>query len=458
VVFAAVSRPTLLCNRETLESVTVRSHGPSRDRRHAWRPRQLIATARLSGHPRSLRRNFSATLAGNVGYAFCQFATLAVLARLTSATTVGQYALALAITGPVFVFSNLKLRQIQVTDAAYENKPSEFFGLRAVSSCLGLVCVVLVAATGYDGVTARTIVAVAIFKLFESQIDILYGAMQRREQMQLIARGQLLRGVGGLGFFAVSLRITSRVDVATLCLALFTATQYGVNARQVRGMGVPTLPAFPWRRLLALAWTALPLGISVSMGSLLVNVPRYFIASNSVTADVGIYSVLAYPLIATSLITGALAQAATPRLANLHRDGASSAFRSTVRQLLRAGAALGLGTVVLSVAVGRPFLRIAFGEEYSAHYGVFLLLVLGAGVQYATAFLGTAVNAMRMFRIQLPITLCAIATVVIVCYFAVPAWGMAGAALSLLSAQLVQAGWYFSLIRRRVFPRLLRQP
>src|SRR5690606_40180926 len=65
----------------------------------------------------SLRVNFSWTLAGNIVYAGCQWAMLVVLARLGRAEMVGQFALGLAITGPVLMCTNLNLRSVPATDA-----------------------------------------------------------------------------------------------------------------------------------------------------------------------------------------------------------------------------------------------------------------------------------------------------------------------------------------------------
>lgn len=407
-----------------------------------------------SGEPRSLRRNFGATLIGNVTYAAAQFVILSTLAKVTSATEVGRYALALAIAGPIFVFASLKLRQVQATDASGTNCAGEFNGLRLVTSLTAFAVVVCIAIVGFTGQTMRTIMAVALFKLVESQIDILYGTMQRQEQMHFIARGQILRGLGGLIVFVAVITNTQRVDLATMALAGFTFTQYFVNAAQVRSLGASSRPEFPWRRLAELAWLAMPLGIAVTLGALIVNVPRYFLQVHYGIAEVGIYSALAYPLVATGLVAGALAQAASPRLANYYEAGRGAAFETTLKKLIRVGLGLGFAGIVASASVGKPFLAFAFGSEYADEYRVFVLLTVSASVQYATVFLGTAANAMRMFRVQLPITVCGVVSVALVASVAVPAWNLMGAAFALVCGQLVQAIWYVWLVRSQVLVRL----
>src|SRR3982750_880645 len=63
--------------------------------------------------PVSLRRNFVETLFGNLVYAGCQWGVLVALAKLGNPQVVGVYALALAITSPVMLLSNLQLREVQ---------------------------------------------------------------------------------------------------------------------------------------------------------------------------------------------------------------------------------------------------------------------------------------------------------------------------------------------------------
>src|SRR4051794_16358727 len=65
----------------------------------------------------SLRANFTWTFVGNVIYAACQWGMLVVLAKVARPETVGNFALALAVTAPVIMLTNLQLRAVQATDA-----------------------------------------------------------------------------------------------------------------------------------------------------------------------------------------------------------------------------------------------------------------------------------------------------------------------------------------------------
>mgnify|MGYP000645735256 CR=1 FL=1 len=89
----------------------------------------------------SLRRNVSWTLVGNLIYTSCNGGMLVILAKLGNPMMVGQLALALAITTPVFTFSNLQLSTVQATDAKYEYLFSDYLGLRVITMALALLVI-----------------------------------------------------------------------------------------------------------------------------------------------------------------------------------------------------------------------------------------------------------------------------------------------------------------------------
>lgn len=66
----------------------------------------------------SLFQNFSWTFIGNVVYAISQWGIIVVLSKFGNVMMVGQYAIGLAVTAPIILFANLKLRDVQATDAS----------------------------------------------------------------------------------------------------------------------------------------------------------------------------------------------------------------------------------------------------------------------------------------------------------------------------------------------------
>src|SRR4051812_18525200 len=139
--------------------------------------------------PLSMRANFSWTLAGNVTYAACQWAMLVVLAKLGTAEKVGQFVLGLAVTAPVMLFSSLKLRSVQATDARGDFHFGDYFALRLLCTAAAAAVVAgLALSGGYARETALVVMAVGLAKALESISDILHGLFQQHERMDWIAR------------------------------------------------------------------------------------------------------------------------------------------------------------------------------------------------------------------------------------------------------------------------------
>ena len=106
-----------------------------------------MATAEITKPPSvpvvapPLRVTFAWTLVGNIIYAGCQWGMISVLAKLGSTTAVGQFSLALAITAPVFMLTNLALRGVQATDARCEFSFADYFSLRWLGTAIALLAV-----------------------------------------------------------------------------------------------------------------------------------------------------------------------------------------------------------------------------------------------------------------------------------------------------------------------------
>jgi len=85
-----------------------------------------------------LRYNIGWTLSGNSIFALTQWAVVVLIARVGSPEMVGSYALALAITAPIFLFANLNLRAYQATDVEDAFQFGQYLTVRLLTSGIAL--------------------------------------------------------------------------------------------------------------------------------------------------------------------------------------------------------------------------------------------------------------------------------------------------------------------------------
>ncbi len=414
-------------------------------------PATVQACQRGASAEASLRCNSAWMLAGNAVYAGCQWAMVAVLARAGTTDMVGQLVLALSVTTPVMAFFMLQLRAVQATDARQAYHFRDYLALRLATTAgafVALVCIAL--AYGYRRETTLVIVAAAISAAVDSVSDIVYGLLQQHEQMGRIAQSLIIKGVVSLMAMAAVVVATGSVFYGILAVA---ATRGGVligwdlpnAAAALRSRVAPTglRPRWEARKLLAMAWLSLPLGISMMLIVLLVNIPRYFVDHFAGERALGIFGALDYLGLVGTMVITAMGESAMPRLARCYAAGQTAAFARLLAKLVAVGAALGAVGVAIAILAGRPILSILYGPVYAEHSNVLVWTMIAAAIGYVAAVAGYGVTAAQYFRIQIPSSLLVAAVTAVACWWLVPRAGLTGAAIALClmcTAQLFSRG------------------
>jgi len=399
-----------------------------------------------------LRHNFAWTLAGNVAFSVSQWGLMVVLARMAGPEGVGRFALAVALTTPIVMLSNMQLRGVQATDTTGRFSFSEYFGLRLLTTAVALCGIVLLACASHYGIaTLSVIVAIACAKSFESLSDVCYGHLQQRESMDGIAISMTMRGL--LSVAALTAVLWSTGSLAWACSAM-AATWLGVLWAYdlPNGLLLSAWRQCSFNRLKALAAVAAPLGAVMMLLSLNSNVPRYFIERGYGVRELGIFAAIANFNAAGTTVISALGQSATPRLASLYAEGDYRQFRRLLARLAGIGLLLGVGGVMGALFWGHDILRLVYGSQFSAKSGVLVWVMASAAAGYVASFLGYGLTAARRFKIQLPIFGGLTALTVVLCFWLVPRAGAVGAAQALLLTGIVQG-----LVMAYAVHRALRQ-
>jgi len=400
-----------------------------------------------------LRVSFSWTLAGNAVYAITQFGMLSVLAKLGSAAVVGQYALALAISAPVFMFTNLQLRGVQATDACDEYEFADYFSLRCLSTAVGVLTIALIALlAGYDADTKVVILLVAIAKAVETFSDVIAGHLQKFERLDQVARALMIRGLASVFNFSAVFFVTRNLIISLSVLSLTWLATIGLYDFRVlaRVLTSGNYFCFSGPILRKLVWLSLPLGVVMALNSLSTNIPRYILERKLGTAELGVFASLAYLVTAMSLISIALGQSVTARLSRLFAAGELNAFRSLTGKLLLLAAGLGMGGVAIASMFGRPVLTFVYRPEYAEQVNLLIVMVVDASVTAASIFLGFAMTAARCFRAQITIMIVNLVVTIVCTFLLLPHFGLLGAGYALLSSSLVQASTSYLVLDRAI--------
>ena len=418
-----------------------------------------------TSQPLTLRRNFSWTFLGNVVYAGCQWGMLVVLAKLGSPEMVGQFTLGLAITAPVFMFTNLQLRHIQATDAKKQYLFNDYLSLRVISTVIGLAIVAIITlAAGYRWQISLVILLLGLAKAFESISDVFYGLIQQQERMDRIALSLMIKGPLSLLTLGLGVYLSGSVIWGMVGLVISWAiVAIGYDLRNGKAILKNTQEAMysgeylppsdagiklncDRQKLVSLVWLALPLGLGMLLISLNVNVPRYFIERYLGERQLGFFAAIAYLMVAGNMVVNALGESASPRLAKYYAAGDSKAFKKLLIRLVGIAIVLGGLAIVIAKVGGSQVLTLLYQPEYAQHVDLFVWLMVAAGINYISSFLGYGMTAARYFRIQMPIFFIATAVSALSCFWLVPTFELKGAAIALILAAIIQIIMTFGVI------------
>lgn len=375
------------------------------------------------------------------------------IAKLASASCVGEFALGVAVTLPIFTLSNLNLRSVQATDSLRENRFVDYLGLRLTSTPIAILLVLSITfLAGYSSRTTGVILAIACGKAVESVIDVIYGELQSQERLDWIACSMMLKSIFSLLAMAIVLFLTESLILgiaATCFVASITLLLYDIprvlgtlnhqtdsspgclsNGKwQAWRLLIPVIDVRTLRNVFAVAF---PLGFVAMLGSLNVQIPRYFIEKQAGQTELGIYHSISAIFSGLYFFQIAIGHAILPRLARYFSNRNKRMYLKYAGVVMAIGIVNGFAAVALAVIGGKSFLQLVFTEELCHGGDLFFWLAIVSVAQCISGALAYFLQAARHFQQTAIAT--TISTIVVLLGSAtlVPRFGAIGGAYAVL--------------------------
>lgn len=388
----------------------------------------------------SVRHSLAWGAVGSLGYGLSQWLLVVLLARTGSAMLVGEFSLALAISAPLQMIANMQLANLFATDAENHHTYSTYITARWLSVAVmgATICCIAVSLQNTDD--RITLLLVGASKAVEALSDIRYGLFLKHHRMDIVARSQLLRAMGGTMAFYVALQYggglpwaLTALTVAWLCVLILHDRPNGIS--QERGQAEA-----PQRGSTVgiLVRQALPLGVVAALISVNVSFPRLVLESHFGKGPLGVFAAMASLVVAGRLLLLPLIRTLTPRLANCLARRDLQSFWSILRYGLAGSSILGAGGIVLAAAGGASVLRLLFGVEFSVEPRGFLVLMVAASLGYLSTIIQGAATAARVIRPQVAVLVAALLSTIALATYLIPSRGVLGACMAVAGGSLVE--------------------
>lgn len=391
----------------------------------------------------SLQRNTLWLTAATVTYTGCQWLTIVFLSRFTNVTTLGYYTLAVALVMPLISFTNLQLRYLLCSDTGGEFTFGSYFVARIATVSIAVMGAALWSLF-YRPAMILVVLALALSRGGDALSDIVYGQLQARGRIDRIALSLMLQGPLQLAVFALAVGLTQKLLLGVLAAAIvslavflfFDLRSLRLVLPHKREVWSDLLCAIQvrdseWRKIRSLIWLGAPMGVVMGLNSLIGNVPRYFLASDQGEALVGIFSALFYLTLPGGLVVTALCDSSCAQISAWAAAGDLTRVWKMVAYLTAAAASVGFAGWLVAYELGSLVLSVCYGSRYAMHTASLNWLMGGAGFMYISTVLGSAVTALREFRMQVPFRVLHLGFICAICFYWIPAEALVGASKSM---------------------------
>ena len=290
---------------------------------------------------------------------------------------------------------------------------------------------------GFDGVTA--ILLFAAMRSIDCIFDLAYGLHQRAGASHRVAQSLAVRGLLAplacvLGILASDGALWAGLAgwAAALTLLFLIA-----ELKQFRGRLTAEPPRLGGGAVIRRAW---PLGVGGACAALEMAIPRYFVEWRLEPEALGYFTAVFLISLAPVVAATAFGNAALPHLGRAFAAGDKRGFIGLALRLAALGGGLGLSAVVATAVIGGPMLEAIYTSAYRPYADLFVVAVAAAAFRAVAALLQFAMIALGWFKTHMAVHGGLAPVAALVAWPLIGAYGLYGAALSLLAIAVLQCG------------------
>jgi O-antigen/teichoic acid export membrane protein len=369
-----------------------------------------------------------------------------VIAKLGTPAKLGEYVLAIVVSGPIIMFSYMGLQNYMVTDATRQFPFRNYLFLRLLTSTAAVLLVTAFSFKMYDPATACVIVFVAAVGGLDSLSDIIYGLLKLYDRSDCVARSMAIKGCTNLLFVWLGMFLTRNVVWAafgSMASSLVIVVFYDIPTgyllfkehnkdghRLSIDLLKSTVTLESMQIIKKIAVVTMPLAVISLLIAAIGNVPQYFIQGHLGPRDLGLYSAGTYLINVGRVGVLAVGMAATPFLAREYAARARIPFRNMAIKLLLIACVLAFASPLAAMVIGKKAVTILFSAEYAQNIKLIVMILVAGGLRYVTSIMGYIITSARAFYIQIYWFAATLVVAIASSWWFIPRLGLQGAALS----------------------------
>lgn len=334
--------------------------------------------------------------AGSMLYLVCQWLLGIFVVRLSGYEDAGILSLAMSVTNVYVSIAGFGMRSFQVSDAREEFSSGVYTASRVMTALVAYaVLAVFVLISHYDEPVVGAILAFGLFRAAESALDVLQGFSQRYGYLDTLGKSALMRGIGSLAAFAVSLSLGAPLFVA-ICSMLFVTVSVTVFydipvARRCCLLG----PCWDRKRILLLLGKCLPLLTSSVLATIAATIPRYELERQIGNEALGQFSSVNMPALIVQVLASYLCTSMIPAFSSALAQGDCNRYLALSKRCFAALAGLAALALAVSALLGKFALHLLYGVSILPYAYLLIPAILCSVLTSFVGFFGMTLTVLR---------------------------------------------------------------
>ncbi|MBB4832127.1 O-antigen/teichoic acid export membrane protein [Staphylococcus hominis] len=382
--------------------------------------------------------NIAYTFVGNMIGAFIKWLLLILIVRFTNPEMVGYYTFAIALTSPIMLFANMRLRlRYVVEDDLYFKDLKK---LRLILDVLCTVIIILITVIFLRDYLLITLL-ISISKVLDLRSDLLYGILQKSEDFKVISLMMIGKNSLIITLFGISIVLTENLYISIVCQIIAQVVWLLlIENRAQKRINKSKYIKSDKKIIFSIFIAGLPLGIVQLLNSYNILIPRYVIERYLSLEAVGIFASISYLLTIIGIFMNALSQ---NFIVSVKRDVANNNFEKVKKFVnqnsLLAALLLGGVSILSTYFFGEFFINLVYGEAYARHSFILAIISISIIFNFLTWMYDTALMALKIYNFQLVVSITTLITSTIVSFVSIINFGLLGAAWAIVIITFIQA-------------------
>lgn len=394
-------------------------------------------------------KNIAYTFIGNIISALVKWLILILIVRLMNPEMVGFYTFAIALTSPIMLFSNMRLR------IRYVVEEIDFNDLMKIRYILDVISMIIILTITYLFLNDYfyVVILISLTKVLDLSSELYYGILQKVENFKLISLMMIGKNIGIIIIFACILIITKNlyfsllgqifIQIIWLKLVEKKSLKYSLNDSSQNKNSK--------KLVIVIFLTGLPLGIVQLLNSYNILIPRYIIENLLSLKAVGIFASISYLLTIMDLFMNAISQNFISSIKEAANRNEIVKLRNFInKQVLLSSFILGIVTFTASYFFGEKVIYLIYGKDYAQESTILVVVSLSIIFNFQSWMFDATLMALKIYNAQLIMSIITLVISIASSVILISKYELIGAASAVVIITMSQACLKYIIVNIKI--------